>query len=119
MQRLIQALINSTRAFRRLWKDEAAFREELVLLGLAVPVALVVSTTWRGYAVLIGSVLALLMVEVLNTAIEAACDAFSREFHQDIQLAKDCGSLAVLIAIVLALSVWVIAIAERLLGHAI
>ena len=40
------------------------------------------------------------MVEVLNTGIEAACDAVSREFHIDIQLAKDCGSLAVLISVV-------------------
>lgn len=119
MQRLIQALINSARAFRRLWRDEAAFREELVLLGLAIPVGFFVATSWRGYAVLIGSVLALLMVEVLNSAIEAACDALSREFHKDIQLAKDCGSLAVLIAIVLALSVWGIAIVERLLGHVV
>jgi diacylglycerol kinase (ATP) len=51
--------------------------------------------------------------EVLNTRIEAACDAVSREFNIDIQLAKDCGSLAVLISIVLAGGVWGIAIIER------
>jgi diacylglycerol kinase (ATP) len=48
----------------------------------------------------------LLMVEVLNTAIEAACNAVTREKRDDIRIAKDCGSLAVLIACVLAAAVW-------------
>ena len=56
------------------------------------------------------------MVEVLNTGIEAACDAVSREFHIDIQLAKDCGSLAVLISVVLAAIVWGLAIVETFRG---
>jgi diacylglycerol kinase (ATP) len=55
-------------------------------------------------------------VEVLNTGIEAACDAVSREFNIDIQLAKDCGSLAVLIAVLLTSGVWLVAILERLFG---
>ena len=58
------------------------------------------------------------MVEVLNTGIEAACDAFSREFHIDIQLAKDCGSLAVLISVILVAGVWGIAMVERITGAA-
>jgi diacylglycerol kinase (ATP) len=56
------------------------------------------------------------MVEVLNTGIEAACDAVSREFHIDIQLAKDCGSLAVLISVVIAMIVWGMAIVEAIWG---
>ena len=59
------------------------------------------------------------VVEVLNTGIEAACDAVSREFNIDIQLAKDCGSLAVLISVVLTAGVWIIAVAERIAGHAL
>ncbi|TIU93981.1 MAG: diacylglycerol kinase, partial [Mesorhizobium sp.] len=74
------------------------------------------SVSWRGYALLIGAVLLMILVEVLNTGIEAACDAISREFHIDIQLAKDCGSLAVLISIVIAGAVWGIAIIERIIG---
>jgi diacylglycerol kinase (ATP) len=57
-----------------------------------------------------------ILVEVLNTGIEAACDAVSREFNIDIQLAKDCGSLAVLIAVLLTSGVWLVAILERLFG---
>ncbi|GLS33387.1 diacylglycerol kinase (ATP) [Mesorhizobium albiziae] len=116
MERLIKAFQNSMRAARYLMRHEAAFQQELFLLVLALPLGWFVATTWRGYALLIGSVLFLLVVEVLNTAIEAACDAVSREFNIDIKLAKDCGSLAVLISVVIAAGVWGIAIVERLTG---
>jgi diacylglycerol kinase (ATP) len=116
MQRLISAFRNSVRAFNRLIRSETAFQQEILLLAIALPLAWFVATSWRGYALLIGAVLLLIMVEVLNTGIEAACDAVSREFNIDIQLAKDCGSLAVLISVVLAAGVWGIAIVERLIG---
>ncbi|MEI9427567.1 diacylglycerol kinase [Mesorhizobium sp. Cs1299R1N3] len=116
MQRLIDAFINSVRAFRKLAVSEKAFQQELMLLVLALPAGWFVSVSWRGYALLIGAVLLLIMVEVLNTGIEAACDAISREFHIDIQLAKDCGSLAVLISVVIAGGVWGIALIERIIG---
>lgn len=115
MQRLIDAFFNSVRAFRKLAASEKAFQQELMLLVLALPLGWFVSVSWRGYALLIGAVL-LIMVEVLNTGIEAACDAFSREFNVDIQLAKDCGSLAVLISVIIVAGVWGIAIIERITG---
>ncbi|MBZ9677125.1 diacylglycerol kinase [Mesorhizobium sp. ES1-1] len=116
MQRLIGAYFNSLRAFRKLAVSEKAFQQELALLALAVPLGWFVSTSWRGYVLLIGAVLLLIMVEVLNTGIEAACDAFSREFNVDIQLAKDCGSLAVLISVLIVAGVWGIAVIERITG---
>lgn len=112
MERLFNAWLNSGRAFRRLAASETAFQQELALLVVALPVAWFISGSWRGYALLIGTVLLLIIVEVLNTGIEATCDAISREFSIDIQLAKDCGSLAVLISIIIALSVWALAIAD-------
>ena len=118
MLRLIKAFENSLRAFRRLLAAETAFQQEVVLLLGALPAGWFLSTTWPGYALLVGSILLLIMVEVLNTAIEAACDAFSREFNVDIQLAKDCGSLAVLISILIACGVWLLAIVERAGGLA-
>ena len=119
MQRLIDAFFNSVRAFQKLAASEKAFQQELMLLVLALPLGWFVSISWRGYALLIGAVLLLIMVEVLNTGIEAACDAFSLEFNVDIQLAKDCGSLAVLISVVIVAGVWGIAIIERITGLAI
>lgn len=119
MERLVKAFQNSMTAARHLMRHETAFQQELVLLVLALPLGWFVSTTWRGYALLVGSVLLMIMVEVLNTGIEAACDAVSREFNIDIKLAKDCGSLAVLISVLIAAGVWGIAIVERLAGAAI
>lgn len=104
------------RAFSRLVGSETAFQQEIVLLVLSLPIGWLLAPTWRGYALLIGAILFLILVEVLNTGIEAACNAVSREFNIDIQLAKDCGSLAVLIAAVIAGAIWIIAIIERITG---
>lgn len=119
MQRLVNAFRNSLRAFGRLIRSEKAFQQEIFLLGAALPVAWFLADSWRGFALLIGALLLLIIVEVLNTGIEAACDAFSREFNTDIQLAKDCGSLAVLISIVIAGGVWLLAVAEKIAGASI
>jgi diacylglycerol kinase (ATP) len=119
MQRLINAFRNSLRAFGRLIRTEKAFQQEIFVLCAALPLAWFLAGSWRGFALLIGAILLLIMVEVLNTGIEAACDAFSREFNYDIQLAKDCGSLAVLISLFLAGGVWLLAIAERISGVAL
>lgn len=116
MQRLINAFRNSLRAFRRLIMTETAFQQEVVLLALSLPAGWLIASSWSGYALLVGSLIMLIIVEVLNTGIEAACDAVSREFNIDIQLAKDCGSLAVLLSIALVFGVWVIAIVERFGG---
>jgi diacylglycerol kinase (ATP) len=116
MERIIKAFGHSMRALRRLTLTEKAFQQELLLLAIALPVGWFLSTSWRTYALLIAAVLVLMLVEVLNTGIEAACDAFSREFNVEIQLAKDCGSLAVLIAIILAVGVWGFAVVERILA---
>ncbi|TKT76845.1 diacylglycerol kinase [Aquamicrobium sp. LC103] len=116
MQRLIKAACNSLRALNFLLRNEEAFRLEAILFVLALPVAYVISPTWRGYGLLMAALLLLMIVEVLNTAVEAACNALSREFNADIQIAKDCGSLAVAIATVLAVGIWGLAIWERLAG---
>lgn len=116
MERLINAFRNSVRAFDRLIRNEKAFQQEVILLIVAIPLALFVATSWSGYALLIGAMLFLILVEVLNTGIEAACDAVSRDFHVDIQLAKDCGSLAVLISIIIVAGIWGLALIERLTG---
>jgi diacylglycerol kinase (ATP) len=116
MERLVKAFFNSVRAFNVLFHSEKAFQQELALLVAALPLGWFLSSSWSSYALLIGAVLMLIMVEVLNTGIEAACDAISREFHIDIQLAKDCGSLAVLISVILVAGVWGIALIERITG---
>lgn len=106
MQRLIMAFINSMRALKHLAQHEKAVQQELILFVLSIPLAAFIAPSVLTFLLLTGSVLVLIMVEVLNTGIEAACDAVSLDFHREIQLAKDCGSLAVLISVILVATVW-------------
>ena len=106
MQRLIMAFINSMRALKHLAQHEKAVQQEPILFVLSIPLAAFIAPSVLTFLLLTGSVLVLIMVEVLNTGIEAACDAVSLDFHREIQLAKDCGSLAVLISVILVATVW-------------
>ncbi len=106
MKRMISAFYNSVAAWRHLIRSEKAFQEEAIALALAFPAAFIVTSDGWNRLVLIGVVILVMIVEVLNTAVEAACDALSREYHADIKIAKDCGSLAVLLSIAMAGSVW-------------
>ena len=116
MERLVNAFLNSARAFRHVIRYETAVQQEFALLVLSFPAAWwLTDEPWR-FLALVGSVLVLLIVEVLNTGLEAACDAISREFNIEIQLAKDCGSLAVLLALVIVLIIWGMALWERIAG---
>lgn len=110
MERLISAFHNSMRAFSRLAGSEKAFQQELALLVLSLPVGGFLAQSWGHYLLLVGSIVFVMIVEVLNTGIEAACDAQTREFRSEIQLAKDCGSLAVLLATFIAGAVWLTAV---------
>lgn len=113
MERLVSAFINSMRALNRLLRAEKAFQQEAAIFVLGLPLAWFVAKSWQWYAVLVGVVVMVMIVEILNTGIEAACDALSRDFNLEIQFAKDCGSLAVLLSIVIALCVWGLAFVER------
>ncbi len=119
MDRLWKAFLNSMRAWRRLISGEAAFRQEVAMLAIALPVAWFIADSWRGYWLLILSILFLIIVEVLNTGIEATCNALTREFNKDIQLAKDCGSLAVLLALIIVLVVWGMAVHDLVTGSGV
>ena len=116
MQRLIAAFINSMRALGHLAQNEKAVQQELGLLIVSVPVAWWLAADAIQFALLVGSIMFMLLVEVLNTGIEATCDAVSRDFRKEIQVAKDCGSLAVLISIVMVAATWGIIGFERLAG---
>lgn len=119
MKRLLSAFRNSVRALRRLLRSEKAFQQECVVFLVALPAGWFLATSWRAYALLLASIVLVMIVEVLNTGIEAACDALSLEFNLEIQFAKDCGSLAVLMAVFVALAVWGLAVAEHVWGAAL
>jgi len=116
MKRLVNAFLNSMHAGWFLICNETAFRQEIALLLVAIVAGWFVALSWAGYVLLVAVMVVLILVEVLNTGIESACNAISREFNAEIRLAKDCGSLAVLLAIILAGSVWLLALIERIAG---
>jgi diacylglycerol kinase (ATP) len=112
--RLLRATINSWNGLRYAVRSEAAFRQELAAFVLAVPVALIVATeTWKRF-LLIGAVVFVLLIELLNTAVEKLADRVSREIDPQIGRVKDMGSAAVGLSLILAGVIWLLAIAERL-----
>src|SRR5215207_5594405 len=94
-------------------RSEEAFRQELVALLVAVPAAFIIATdAWRRLA-LIGVILLLMIVELLNTAIEKLSDHVTPHHHDAIGRIKDMASAAVGLSLLLAGLVWLIALVER------
>lgn len=106
LTRLFNALGYSRDGLAAAWKHEAAFREEVLLLLLAVPLALYFGQDGMARALLIGSILLVLIVEILNSGLEAIVDKASPEKHELAKRAKDMGSAAVLLALINAAVVW-------------
>jgi diacylglycerol kinase (ATP) len=112
MLRIFRATLNSWRGLVAAAKSEAAMREELVALALAVPLAFVVTPLgWKRLA-LIGVILLLIVVELLNTAIEKLSDHVTATHHPDIGRIKDMSSAAVGVALAIAGFTWLLALAE-------
>jgi diacylglycerol kinase (ATP) len=111
--RLLRATLNSWNGLRAAARSEQAFREEVVALLIAIPAAFLVATeTWRRVA-LIGVVLLLMIVELLNTAIEKLSDHVTPHHHDAIGRIKDMASAAVGLSLLLCGLVWLVALAER------
>ncbi len=106
IRRIISATGYSAKGFRAAWKHEAAFRQELVLAVLLVPVAIWLGRSIVEQAMLIGVCLLVLIVELLNSAIETAIDRIGSEQHELSGRAKDIGSAAVFVSLFLVVIVW-------------
>ena len=104
--RLVAAAHNSKAGFQDVWKGDEAFRIEIIVLLISIPVAFWVAPNLFATAVLIAAVLLVVIVEVLNSAIEAVVDRIGPERHELSRMAKDLGSLAVLLATILAGILW-------------
>jgi diacylglycerol kinase (ATP) len=106
--RVVNAFFYSLAGLRAAFRDEAAFRQELVLAAVLIPFALFMPVNGIGKALMIASVLLVLITELLNSAIEALADRISLEKHALIKKAKDIGSAAVLIALINVPVVWLL-----------
>ena len=107
LRRLMNATRYSIDGFAAAWRHEAAFRQELLACIVLVPVAILVPLAAVEKVLLIGSLLLVLLVELLNTAIEVAVDRDSVEIDPLAKRAKDYGSAAVMIALLIAGMTWV------------
>jgi diacylglycerol kinase (ATP) len=109
--RILRACFNSLAGLEDALRHESAFRQELVLAAILIPAACWVPVTAVERAVLIGSVLLVLVVELLNASVEAAVDRISFDAHALSKRAKDLGSAAVCVSLVLLAVVWALILA--------
>lgn len=108
LQRISQAASYSLAGLRAAIRHEAAFRQELLLaVPMLVIVPFIAPGRWQALA-MVGSVLMVLVVELLNSAVEAVCDAVTVERHPMIGRAKDLGSAAVMLCLIFTVVVWAV-----------
>ena len=116
-KRLAAATSYSLQGLAAAWRHEASFRLEVLLGLLLVPIALWLAPSPLQALVLIGTILFVWLVELLNSAIETLADAITIERNPLIGRAKDIGSAAVLLSLVLAAGVWLAILWPRFTGH--
>ena len=114
MERLWQAAINSWNGLVAVTRSEAAFRQELALLAVGVPLAFFLTADGSERFALIGVIVFILIVELLNTAIEKLSDRVTRDNDPAIKHVKDMSSAAVGLSLLAAGAVWLYVLAERL-----
>ncbi|WP_299552892.1 diacylglycerol kinase [uncultured Tateyamaria sp.] len=104
--RLLAAFRNSKAGLRDIWISEEAFRLEVVIFILACPIAFCIGSGPGQVALLIGSLMAVLIIEILNSALEAIVDRIGPEQHELSRIAKDLGSAAVLLTALFPATAW-------------
>lgn len=116
IKRIIKAAGYSWQGIVYAWRNEAAFRQESVLFVIASIIALSSSVSNIEKVLLIGCVGLVIIVEILNSAIEAVVDRFGKEYHDLSKAAKDMGSAAVLLSLILAGITWALIFLPILIG---
>jgi diacylglycerol kinase (ATP) len=113
IDRVFHALRNSIAGLAVALREESAFRQETVLFAAMLPASIWLARNWPEWALLAGSALLVLIVELLNTAVESAVDRISFDDHDLSKRAKDVGSAAVLLALLLCAGIWAAALWSR------
>ena len=113
IRRIIRATRFSAQGFASAWKHEAAYRQELALVDIMMPIAVWLGQSIVETALLIAVLLLVLIVELFNSAIEAAIDRHGDEHHELSGRAKDMGSAAVFVVLVIVGVVWGAVIWQR------
>ncbi len=113
LQRLVDAAGHSIRGLQAAWQNEAAFRQELLLFLILLPTAFWLGTNMTQRALLVFSVVLVLVVELVNSAVENVVDRIGTENHVLSGRAKDLGSAAVMLSLIAAALVWGLVAWER------
>lgn len=113
LDRVVHAAGYSIDGLRAAYRGESAFRQEFWIAALMLPASFWLGRTWLEVALLAGSVLLVLIVELLNSAVEATVDRVSMDLHELSKRAKDFGSAAVMLSLLLAGGVWLAALWQR------
>lgn len=115
-KRFVNAFYYSMAGFRAAWKNEEAFRQEIILGIFIIPAGFFIGNTYTQKAILIGAYFIIPLVELINSAIEAIVDRVGSERHELSGRAKDFGSASVFLSICIASIVWLLIGYERFLG---
>lgn len=113
IDRIARALGYSVAGLRLAYRGESAFRQESWVAAVLIPLAFWIGRSWIEVVLLTGSVALVLIVELLNSAIEAAIDRVSFEWHELSKRAKDIGSAAVFLAVLVCAGIWLAALWQR------
>jgi len=110
---VVYATRYSIKGLKAAWRSEPAFRQEAIVLLISLPMSMLIGQSIYQIALLIGSVIFVIIIELLNSAVEAVVDRIGPEHHQLSGQAKDLGSAAVFLAIFLALVIWGLSFYQR------
>ncbi|MEM8766338.1 MAG: diacylglycerol kinase [Pseudomonadota bacterium] len=106
--RVWKATLYSMQGLKAAWRHEPAFRQELVLGLILLPISFLIAKSWVEVAVLMGVCFLVLIVELLNSAVEAVVDRVGHEHHDLAGQAKDMGSAAVMLSLIMAVGTWIL-----------
>src|ERR1700691_4767830 len=113
MTRLMRAFGYSLQGFVHAWREEAAFRQEVCLSALIIPGGLILGRSGVERALLVYPMLQILVIEILNSAVEAVVDRGGTERHPLAGMAKDMGSAAVMLSFALLGTVWLLILSDH------
>ncbi len=111
--RIYRAFGYSAQGLVHAWREEASFRQETTLAGVVIPLGLYLGRTGVERALLVSPMLLILIVEILNSAVEAVVDRSGMEHHRLAGMAKDMGSAAVLLSFLLLSTVWFLVLFDQ------
>lgn len=116
IDRIVRAAGHSASGLRLAYAGESAFRQEVWVAAVLLPLSFWLGRDWVQVALLAGSVMLVLIVELLNSGVEAAVDRVSFDWHELSKRAKDFGSAAVMLSLLLCAGIWAAAAAHRFYG---